>query len=270
VEASSEVAPRDASLEAPGADGTSDAGAVGEAEAAIDASRGLDPQQDAADSANGTRDASDSGTSCVPKAADTCEPGNDDNCNGIPDEGCLCIVGTTRHCGICNDGNEACIDGKAGTYGACTGASAQQLFYRDADGDGHGDPNAAVTACAAPTGYVGSSDDCCDMVGGGADIYPGNTNWYPTGQTVCPGVKPFDYDCDNSETVEYDSDRYGDLVGNCGNYPSCSTGAGWAIGPPGPGIASCGVTARWVDCSTGAPGLHGCPFTDETMTQACH
>lgn len=39
------------------------------------------------------------------------------------------------------------------------------IFYADADGDGHGDPNNTVLACNPPTGYVTNSDDCDDTNG---------------------------------------------------------------------------------------------------------
>ena len=61
-----------------------------------------------------------------PAAADTCVAGNDDNCTGTVNDGCSCVNGvTTRACGYCNDGSQTCIDGKAGTYTACVGATGQ-------------------------------------------------------------------------------------------------------------------------------------------------
>ena len=45
-----------------------------------------------------------------------------------------------------------------------------QIWYEDADGDGYGDPDASVAACARPDGAVPSGTDCDD---GDADTYPG-------------------------------------------------------------------------------------------------
>jgi hypothetical protein len=61
-----------------------------------------------------------------PAGADTCASGNDDNCNGTPNESCACINKvTTRSCGYCNDGKQTCTDGKNNTYDACVGATGQ-------------------------------------------------------------------------------------------------------------------------------------------------
>jgi hypothetical protein len=42
-------------------------------------------------------------------------------------------------------------------------------YYRDADGDGYGDPNNSIEADSHPTGYVSSNSDCDDT---NADIHP--------------------------------------------------------------------------------------------------
>jgi hypothetical protein len=63
-----------------------------------------------------------------PAGADTCVSGNDDNCNGTPNESCACINNvSTRSCGYCNDGKQTCTDGKTNTYNACTGATGQDF-----------------------------------------------------------------------------------------------------------------------------------------------
>lgn len=61
-------------------------------------------------------------------------------CYGIIDE-----------CGICNGGG-------------------QSLWYRDADGDGLGDPIKSVFSCTQPSGYVLNQDDVCDDVAYGWDV----------------------------------------------------------------------------------------------------
>lgn len=52
-----------------------------------------------------------------PAEADTCEPGDDSNCNGTINEGCACQVGERRSCAdTC--GEQICEDG--GTWSECT------------------------------------------------------------------------------------------------------------------------------------------------------
>jgi len=53
-------------------------------------------------------------------------------------------------------------------------------YYRDADGDGFGDPNATIQATSMPTGYVNNKTDCDDRPGIGAKFHP-NTIWYYDG-----------------------------------------------------------------------------------------
>jgi len=61
-----------------------------------------------------------------PAAGDTCAQGNDDNCTGTPNEGCICINNVTvKTCGLCGDGSATCTDGKNGAYGPCNGAVGQ-------------------------------------------------------------------------------------------------------------------------------------------------
>jgi cysteine-rich repeat protein len=107
----------------------------------------------------------------IAPGTDTCAPNNDDDCDGKPNEGCLCLEGSSRVCGPCGDGEETCLDGKKGTHGACSGGSAQQTYYLDADGDGHAS-TAATTVCgAAPSMYItGPVDDCCDS---DSRVHPG-------------------------------------------------------------------------------------------------
>jgi len=53
---------------------------------------------------------------------------------------------------------------------ACSEAS----FYKDADGDGYGDPNDSIMGCTPPQNYVGNNSDCSDT---DPDSHPGQA-WY--------------------------------------------------------------------------------------------
>jgi hypothetical protein len=87
----------------------------------------------------------------------------------------------------CDDSNPAvnpnAVDECDGIDNDCDGDIDEgSTLYRDADGDGHGNPNDQFEGCSA-AGYVSIGDDCDDS---SASIYPGATE-------VCNGV---DDNCD--------------------------------------------------------------------------
>jgi hypothetical protein len=65
------------------------------------------------------------------------------------------------------------------------GGPGPDTWYRDADGDGYGDPNEVVRATSQPSGYVADSSDCDDT---DASSHPGGTE-------VCDGA---DNDCNGT------------------------------------------------------------------------
>jgi hypothetical protein len=191
---------------------------------------------------------------------DTCAPGNDDNCNGIANQGCLCIEGASRTCGLCNDGAQVCSNGKLGTYGACTGGTQQAVYYRDMDGDGYGSTTTILACGGAPTGYVALGGDCCDT---DATVHPGvpATTWFVSASKC----GTFDYDCDGTATREFPSVAAGcALTGVFG----CSD-SGWTTVVP-----ACGSLGDWSNCqqvstSIGTVLRISCVLTATTQTQAC-
>jgi N-acetylneuraminic acid mutarotase len=94
-----------------------------------------------------------------------------------------------------------------GLYCACPNGA---LFYRDADGDGFGDPGLSAPSCdgSAPAGYVDDHTDCNDAA---ASAYPGAAE-------VCNGI---DDNCDGLvDEGASGIDADGDLVaGACDNCP---------------------------------------------------
>ncbi len=92
-------------------------------------------------------DCDDTSAAVNPAQVEKCD-GLDNNCNGTIDEG-----------------------------------FPTHTYYRDQDGDGYGDPNTTVSACAAPPGFVDNNSDC----------EPLDVNAHPGGTELCNGV---DDDCD--------------------------------------------------------------------------
>jgi len=84
--------------------------------------------------------------------------------------------------GTLANGGAMNVGGLGGERGDCAVA---EIWFADADGDGRGDPNLSVEACAPPEGYVTTSDDCDDAE---ASAAPGLTE-------VCDG---HDNDCDGT------------------------------------------------------------------------
>ena len=133
--------------------------------------------------ANST-DCDDNNTSVHPGATELCN-GIDDNCNGQVDEGC----GTTT------------------------------TYYRDADGDGYGNPNVSIQASTPPQGYVANNTDCDDTK---ASVHPGATE-------VCNGI---DDNCngqiDEGVKLSFYRDADHDGYGNASNSVQAC-----AMAPPG-------------------------------------
>jgi hypothetical protein len=63
-----------------------------------------------------------------------------------------------------------------------------QTWYRDADGDGYGNPTVTISECQQPTGYVANNTDCYDA---NAQAYPQS----PFCATIHRGDGSFDYNC---------------------------------------------------------------------------
>jgi len=142
----------------------------------------------------------------------------DGACSGnlVCDDGLCCQVGGTPACPT-----------KPTSMGTCASGATPRVYYRDDDGDGFGNPDAGVLACARPvlTTHVDNADDCDDTQ---AAARPG-------GGEVCDGL---DNDCDGVRDnglpqrlyyVDQDGDDAGDPDGGvsaCARPPGLSDNRG--------------------------------------------
>lgn len=93
-----------------------------------------------------------------PEDADTCAiPGDDGDCDGIPNEGCSCVDGQTQPCGAttdngsCEIGISTCVDG---AFGACQGAVGPALRDTCVLGDDSNCTGVANEGCACIDGQT--------------------------------------------------------------------------------------------------------------------
>ncbi|HEX2871457.1 MAG TPA: putative metal-binding motif-containing protein [Polyangiaceae bacterium] len=102
----------------------------------------------------------------APEAADTCEAGNDANCNGVPNEGCACADGDKRDCGSdvgnCKKGSQTC---QGMVWGACTGevvAAATDTCDADDDANCNGTVNDGCTCVNGTVKPCGTDTGPCE------------------------------------------------------------------------------------------------------------
>ncbi|MEC7946615.1 MAG: MopE-related protein, partial [Myxococcota bacterium] len=88
---------------------------------------------------------------------------------------------------VCNEGVDDDCNGDADDADAGLDVATQGIWWTDADGDGFGDPDGAVRACAQPAGAVDDATDCVDS---DPEVSPGLAE-------VCGDRK--DNDCDGTD-----------------------------------------------------------------------
>jgi len=116
-----------------------------------------------------------------------------------------------------------------------TSCTTQQVFHRDADGDGFGNPKKSVRACKAPPGFVNNAKDCYDK---NRRVRPGQRDYF----AVHRGDGSFDYDCDGQETRRFVARAFCREKEGGG----CALASGWGRGK----IPRCGEPAEfsWKVC----------------------
>ena len=132
-----------------------------------------------------------------------------------------------------------CDDGDASTNPAatevCDGADndcnsvvddgVSDTFYKDADGDGYGDPAVTASGCSAPTGYVSVGTDCDDAE---SSVHPGAVEVCDATNTDddCNGLAN-DSDPAVTNTTAYYADADGDGYGSTASVAACAQPSGY-------------------------------------------
>src|SRR5262249_29597292 len=139
---------------------------------------------------------------------------------------CMAPAGYVPNNDDCNDaradvypGHPEVCDGVDNNCNSQVDENVQTVYYRDADGDGHGNPAATMQACSPPARYLTNNDDCNDAP---ADGFPGHAE-------VCDGV---DNNCnaqiDEGVKSTFYRDADGDGYGNAGvTTQACTAPAGY-------------------------------------------
>jgi len=220
---------------------------------------------------------------CVPKlmngqactAANQCKTGNCVNNTG----------GTAKLCcnSQCDPANNMQCDVMPGTC-SCGGLSCAmgcQLFYIDADGDGHGDETGTLANSRAIAGCVGMATiaqggknlfpddlpnkgrlDCDDQ---DANVYHGQTAYFPMAR-LHPNPLAYDYDCDGAETKGLQEYDHGCLACTYYNGPACMDNGACSTNPAVNFNVSgfnCGFA-----CPNGAGGYACCGYGPDGFTGA--
>lgn len=169
----------------------------------------------------------------APEAADTCDAGNDANCNGTPNEGCTCANGTKRACGSkvgnCKQGEQVCT---AMAWGPCVGevaAAATDSCDTGDDANCNGKVNEGCGCLNGTSKPCGTDTGPCEF---GTVICAGGA--YPA--TCTGGVKPAAADaCDPGN----DANCNGTPNEGCGCTGTGSTPCGLAVGACKKGMQAC-------------------------------
>lgn len=200
-----------------------------------------------------------------PAAADTCDEGDDANCDDVPNDGCTCLNGKTMQCGTdigpCEFGTLTCTNGVWPEESQCMGGvkpAAADTCEPNNDANCNNTPNEKCKCtgnetkdCGVNVGACKYGTQTCD--GGTLSTCNGGVN--PTTNDTCTGRDPAnDTNCN----------------GRTGDGCECVASDGAATcGDSGCGTKACdGATGKYKSC-TGDNVTVRCNPNDVTKRQVC-
>jgi hypothetical protein len=193
-------------------------------------------------------------------STETCQ-GKDNNCNGIPDDGCPCSAGQARECGssatgICRKGTQSCSAN--GQWGPCL--NAVEARARDCtsaeDNDCDGQPDNQNGACLCDGKAPGTSEGCNTGASGicAAGTKQCNVSMGGAAWSACTGAAPRAIDCFSANDNNCDGKPDNtDVLCTCNGVAPGTTRACGATAC-GSGTQSCNLAANgasWSSCSGG-------------------
>jgi formylglycine-generating enzyme len=224
--------------------------------------------------------------SIAPKPADGCVQGNDDNCNGTPNEGCACLAEQTRACanakGNCAAGTQTCSN--SGVWSNCSIlAAAQDTCVAGDDANCNGTPNegcsctnGSTQACGntPSTGICHQGQAVCTNGAWGActgAVFPATRNCSSTADNDCDGLP------DN--TVDTVCQCIPGNSQNCQTHPTYDGKGICTAGTQSCVAASNNASSNWGLCNGSVgPGARNCNSTldndcdgspDNTIDSVC-
>lgn len=158
------------------------------------------------------------------------DPDDAGSADAAPEDGGLTLSDATADAGQDAGARDA---GRDAGHDAGHDGGPRCNFYRDADGDGFGDPSLMMEASCSlvPEGYVANADDCYDD---NADANPGQTAWSGTER----GDGSFDWNCDSNEELQWPEPG---LCPDTSIVPPAPGTVGW---DPALAVPACGISGH--------------------------
>ena len=207
--------------------------------------------------------------SIQPAAADGCEAGNDDDCDGTPNDGCACVAGQIRSCaqsgalGNCAAGEQSCES--AGSWGPCSivPARADDCAAPGDDANCNGTPN---EGCSCEDGET----QPCGTVPEVGQCHAGESRCTDGAWGACQGVVyPAARDCNSADDNDCDGARDDVLDEQCRCAPAATEACDTHPGLDGVGLCQAGSRTCTVMGDGSLSDWSGCVGSVGPLDEVC-